>query len=243
MYTIGKNEGRPARHRPDVKKKRKKTSPKKRSRLSPALRERANALAKAAKARVREAAHDAFARAQVAFEEQSRNLYELGAALAVLKKPGHAEAVGAKDGFYPFCEEHFRLKKHAVDRLLSAVAHLPRERYAKMGAEQVDARLDLALATDDTRAILRGERVRLWKGGPWFDSGPASSRELRDTAKRVRAHEADQRGRKGRGRTASPEERGTAEEATEELAKSGSSAHVNAARPSPDSRRSSTSSG
>lgn len=197
------------------------------ARLPKALRDRAQKLSdEAAKRRVN-AAREAFERAKAALGETHRHLYELGVALAALKTPGAAASLGYAD----FTDLHTRglgVSRATVSRLLRAIEVLPRERYVALGAQRVNALLELADATedDDTAAILDGRVVSLWPKGPTLDVAKSDAAEILEAAKEVRARRSDEGRGTGRGRTVSPAERRLAKQTTEALAGAGSAAKL-----------------
>lgn len=199
------------------------------AKLPKALRDRAQAMVDASQKRIIQEAREAFARAKAALAESNRHLYALGSALVTLKKPGLAEALSFRD-FAHLYEEGLGLSRTSVVRLLRAIEHLPQERYAALGSDRVDALLDLADATeaDDTAEILDEKRVVLWAKGPSLDVAAADNAALRDAAKEVRAHRAEEGTLSKRGRTTTPGERKLAKEATAALSRAGSSANLTA---------------
>ena len=194
--------------------------------LPPALRKNAQGLVSEARARQKIRALAALADAKSAYAESLRGLYELGKALTTLAEDGMAKAAGFPKGFTSLCQTLFAMDELTAHRLVRAASHVTEERFSSLGVHQVNARLDLATATeaDDTAAILAGKTVALWKGGPSVDVGKASVRALVGATKSVRAHLAAKAGKKLKGRTTTPAERKAAETATRALSKRGCAA-------------------
>lgn len=199
------------------------------AKLPKALRKRAQAMADSAHARLTAAAKEAFAQAKAALAESNRHLHALGVALATLKKPAAAEALGFAD-FADLHENGLGLSRTTVGRLLRAIEHLSQERYAALGPDRVDALLDLADATeaDDTAEILDEKKVVLWAKGPSLDVAAADNAALREAAKEVRARRAETGSGTKRGRTTTPAERKVAKDGTAALTRAGSAAKLTA---------------
>jgi hypothetical protein len=180
-----------------------------------------------AKNRIEREAADALALAKASLAQAARNLYEAGRALVVLRKPGYAEAAGFEGGFYELCSAALDLSRTSADRLIDAATQMSQEQYAAFRTDRADALLDLATATkeDDTAAILRGDRIRLWAAGPLFDVKKAKTAEVRAAAKAVRVH-YESPSAKRRGRTASADERKLESDSNRKLDAAGSSARA-----------------
>ncbi len=204
------------------------------AKLPKSLRDNAKAAASAARKRLRASAREAFDRARAALGETARHLYELGTALTDLRREGYPEALGYTD-FADLCARGLELARSTADRLLRAVELVPQERYVTLGRNNIDARLELADATeaDDTEAILAGAEVSLWTDGPRFDVGAARTKAIREATQQVRDHRAEAGDGPTRGRTAAPDERRFVREASEGLTEKGSSARcgVRATKP------------
>jgi len=173
------------------------------------------------------AAKAALEAARGAFRDASRGMYELGQALALLQRPGMSEAAG-HPGFEALCAAEFELHPQTVDRLLRAVGHVSGELFTALGPRRVNALLDLATVTeaDDTAAILTGEVVRLWKGGPRVDLAKVPTEKIIEHTKAVRARALALGERTPEPRTATAEDREAAEAATKRLHHMGIAATV-----------------
>ena len=173
------------------------------------------------------AAKAALEAARGAFRDASRGMYELGQALALLQRPGMSEAAGHA-GFEALCAAEFELHPQTVDRLLRAVGHVSGELFTALGPRRVNALLDLATVTeaDDTAAILTGEVVRLWKGGPKVDLAKVPTEKIIEHTKAVRARALALGEWTPEPRTATAEEREAAEAATKRLHHMGVAATV-----------------
>jgi len=173
------------------------------------------------------AAKAALEAARGAFRDASRGMYELGQALALLQRPGMSEAAGHA-GFEALCAAEFELHPQTVDRLLRAVGHVSGELFTALGPRRVNALLDLATVTeaDDTAAILTGEVVRLWKGGPKVDLAKVPTEKIIEHTKAVRARTLALGEWTPEPRTATAEEREAAEAATKRLHHMGIAATV-----------------
>nr|MBK7066337.1 hypothetical protein [Deltaproteobacteria bacterium] len=173
------------------------------------------------------AAKAALEAARGAFRDASRGMYELGQALALLQRPGMSEAAGHA-GFEALCAAEFELHPQTVDRLLRAVGHVSGELFTALGPSRVNALLDLATVTeaDDTAAILTGEVVRLWKGGPKVDLAKVPTEKIIEHTKAVRARALALGEWTPEPRTATAEEREAAEAATKRLHHMGIAATV-----------------
>lgn len=196
--------------------------------LPPALRERADAMKAVGAANLAAAAMAALEAARGAFRETSRGMYELGKALAELRKPGMAEAAGHQDGFDALVAKEFELHPQTAHRLVRAVGQVSEELFTALGPKRVNALLDLATVTeaDDTEAILTGEVVRLWRKGPKVNVRKVPTAKIIEHTKAVRARLLELNGEKPRGRTATPAERAAAEEAAKRLHHQGVAATV-----------------
>jgi hypothetical protein len=196
--------------------------------LPPALRERADAMKAVGAANLAAAAKAALEAARGAFRETSRGMYELGKALAELRKPGMAEAAGHDGGFDALVAEEFELHPQTAQRLVRAVGQVSEELFTALGPKRVNALLDLATVTeaDDTQAILTGEVVRLWKKGPKVNVAKVPTAKIIEHTKAVRARLLELNGERPRGRTATPAERAAAEEAAKRLHHQGIAATV-----------------
>ncbi len=211
------------------KKKKKEDAPASVRPLPKALRERADAMKALGEENLAAAARAALEAARGAFRETSRGMYELGKALTELRKPGMSEAAGHPEGFDALVASEFELHPQTTARLIRAVAHVSEEAFAALGPKRVNALLDLATVTeaDDTLAILTGEVVRLWKGGPKVDVAKVATKRIIEHTKAVRARLLELSDAKPRGRTATPEERAAAEAANHRLHQKGVAATVN----------------
>ena len=197
--------------------------------LPPALRERADAMKALGEENLAAAARAALEAARGAFRETSRGMYELGKALTELRKPGMSEAAGHPEGFDALVAKEFELHPQTAARLVRAVAHVSEEAFTALGPKRVNALLDLATVTeaDDTTAILTGEVVRLWKGGPKVNVSKVATKKLIEHTKAARARLLELSDAKPRGRTATPGERAAAEAANHRLHQQGVAATVN----------------
>ncbi|MDO9015847.1 MAG: hypothetical protein Q8S73_24885 [Deltaproteobacteria bacterium] len=173
------------------------------------------------------AAQAALEAARGAFRETSRGMYALGKALEVLHQPGMAEAAG-HPSFDALCAREFDLNPQTVDRLVRAVAHVTEEAFAAMGPKRVNALLDLATVTevDHPSAILTGEVVRLWKGGPRVHVAKLPTAKIIEHAKAARARALELGDTAAVEHTATPLERAAAEAATKWLHQQGIAATV-----------------
>jgi hypothetical protein len=196
--------------------------------LPPALRERADAMKALGASNLAAAARAALESARGAFRESSRGMYELGKALAELRKPGMAEAAGHDGGFGALVAKEFELHPQTAERLVRAVSHVSEEMFSALGPRRVNALLDLATVTeaDDTHAILTGEVVRLWKKGPKVNVSKAPTAKIIEHTKAARARLLTESGKKPRGRSATPAEREAADEASKRLHHQGIAATV-----------------
>jgi hypothetical protein len=174
-----------------------------------------------------DAARAALEAARGAYRDTSRGMYELGQALAVLQRPGMSEAAGHA-GFEALCAAEFELHPQTVDRLVRAVAHVSEELFTTLGPKRVNALLDLATVTeaDDAAAILTGEVVRLWKGGPKVDVAKVPTAKIIEHTKIVRARALALGESTPEPRTATTAERDAAEAATKRLHHMGIAATV-----------------
>ena len=203
---------------PAKKPSPRKPSPKK-SALPAALRDRAEAVSRAALARHLRDARAALARAKTALETAEAGLYEVALALRDLSDARLLAALGEKS-IYSAAARHLGLSRSTVERLRRAVAAVDAARFAALGHIKVNAMLELADATpaDDTEAILAERAVPLWEGGPTIDVKASSAKELRDAAAQARAHRAETTGAGRRGNRVKPAEHALAKALTETLA-------------------------
>ena len=173
------------------------------------------------------AAQAALEAARGAFRETSRGMYALGKALEVLRQPGMAEAAG-HPSFDALCAREFDLHPQTIDRLVRAVGHVTEEAFAAMGPKRVNALLDLATVTevDHPAAIVTGEVVRLWRGGPKVDVAKLPTAKIIEHAKAARARALELGGASVDEPTATPLERAAAEAATKWLHQQGIAATV-----------------
>lgn len=170
---------------------------------------------------------EALEAARGAFRETSRGMYALGRALEVLRRPGMAEAAG-HPSFDALCAREFDLSPQIVDRLVRAVAHVTEEAFAAMGPKRVNALLDLATVTevDHPSAIVTGEVVRLWKGGPRVHVAKLPTAKIIEHAKAARARALELGDTAAVEHAATPLERAAAEAATKWLHQQGIAATV-----------------
>lgn len=167
-----------AKKLPSKKPSPRKSAPKKRALLA-ALRDRAEAVSKAAEARHLRDARAALARAKTALETAEAGLYEVALALGDLSDARLLAALGEKS-IYTAAATHLGLSRSTVDRLRRAADAVDAERFAELGHTKFNAMLELADATpaDDADAILAGRSVVLWEGGPTIDLKASSVKDL-----------------------------------------------------------------
>ncbi len=176
--------------------------------LPAALVERAEAEVAAKQARM---ATDA--RADIALilrrrERIAEDFYDIGEALARLKRPGIAEALG-RASFSDVCAKDLSMSLATAEELVSIVAHVRREDAVRMGQTRALALVALANATPevDTAATLEKATRRL-PSGKHLDVTKASTREIQAAAKELRI--AARPTTLVRGRTTTAEERAQA---------------------------------
>jgi hypothetical protein len=138
----------------------------------------------------------------------AEDFYDIGEALARLKRDGVAEALG-RGTFREVCEKDLSMSLTTAEELIAIVTHVPRKDALRMGQARARALIALASATPeaDTAASLE-KTTRKLPSGKTLDVAKASVRELHAAAKDLRA--AAPRAARPKGRTTTPEERARA---------------------------------
>ena len=140
--------------------------------------------------------------------EITEAFYDVGEALARLKRPGVAEAVG-RATFKELCEKDLEMGLTTAERLIAIVTRVPREDALRMGQERAFALVQLADATPEADSATMLEKgARTLPSGKKVDLAKASVREIHTAAKEIRA--AKKPTGKPRGRTTTVEERAAA---------------------------------
>lgn len=211
----------PKKASPRKKPSPKRSAPTQRA-LPPALRDRAEAVSKAAQARHLRDARAALARAKTALETAEAGLYEVALALRDLSDAKLLAALGEKS-VYTAAATHLGLSRNTVVRLRRAADTVDAARFAELGHSKINAMLELADATpaDDTDAILAERAIVLWEGGPTIDVKASSVKDLATAAAQVRAHLAETTGGSRRGNRVKPAEHALAKTLSETLAATG----------------------
>lgn len=189
----------------------------KRSKISPALAKRAAEKATAAQARLREEARRDIAMISRRKAQIADAFYDIGEALARLRRPAAIAALGRK-GFGEVCERDLGMSVTRAGELIDIVQRVTREDAVRWGQDKTTALLQLASATrtDDTPGTLAAQKIRL-HSGKTFDPEKATTRAIRTLA----LEERRRRGSSRRGRTTTPEERRDAERLRRALVKLG----------------------
>lgn len=143
----------------------------------------------------------------------AEDFYDIGEALARLKRPGVAEALEFAS-FADLCERELDMSVGKATYLIAVVTHVPRAEATRLGQDRTVALLELADATPelDTVTQLAKGTLKL-PGGGELHVPKASAAEIRNAAKLVRAGSAkasDTPAKRARGRTTTPNERAIA---------------------------------
>lgn len=154
------------------------------------------AVGRAAIARIRERQTDVAA-----------NMVDIGLALHELRAEGVAEALGRK-GFADVCDTDLKLPLTTALNLIALATRVPREVVTSLGTERARAVLELVDATpeDDTPEDVLAKPLKL-PSGKTLDVRNAGVTEIREAAKAFRAARPGAITKRGRGFTASPDEK------------------------------------
>jgi hypothetical protein len=150
--------------------------------LTPALARRADALAKAARARMLAAAREDLALIQRRKAEIAEAFYDIGEALVRLRKEPIPKLLGFK-GFVDLCKRGLSIAPTTADRLIDIVERLPRRDALKWGKEKAHALIALADATAAEDSPQKIDAKVLGK----LDPAKATVRELQALAQKQRA--------------------------------------------------------
>lgn len=177
--------------------------------LPAALAKEAAALSAAKRQRLAKRAADLVALVRRRRAEISDAFYDMGEALAELRRPEMVASLGVRT-FAELCESKLGLSVSLALQLVEVVSKMTREQAVEMGQSKAIALIALANATPeaDTAAELFAKGRVALPGGKRIDTRAASARGVDRAAKRVR--DAHDRGKPRRGRTTTPEERGLA---------------------------------
>ena len=160
-------------------------------------------------------------------KEISTAFYQIGEALARLKRPAAYTALGYTS-FHGLCRKEFQMSPAKADRLVTIVSNVGRgmaEEFGQTGSLALVALCD-ATPEEDTPADLAKSRVKR-PGGGYVHVGKVSANQLMKVAKEIRAvvRAKSPRGKSGkvkiRGRTALPDERARAAELQAKLVAAG----------------------
>jgi hypothetical protein len=135
------------------------------------------------------------------------NYFSMGEALAVLKTPGMAEALGRTD-FADICENDLKMAEATANELVGLVKRLTRATVELLGRERSNAMLALVDATpaEDTVEEVLTRTLRLPSGKPLVVRD-ASTATLYAAAKEYRQARALAPGKRSEGFTTSTDER------------------------------------
>jgi hypothetical protein len=190
-----------------------------RAKLPAALAKRAEQAVAAKRARTAKEARADIALIKRRKKRIAEDFYDIGVALARLKRPGVAEVLG-RESFREICEKDLEMSPATADKLVAIVANVAREDALRMGQERALALVALARATPEADSAASLEKaVRKLPSGKKLDVRSASVRDLREAAKDVR--DASGKGGRPRGRTTSPAERAEAAKLEAALRKAG----------------------
>lgn len=173
----------------------------KQPKLTPALAQRAAALAEAARQRILRQAREDVALVKRRKAEITEAFYDIGEALLRLRQAEVPKALGYRS-FGELCKNGLGLSLSTASRLVEIVQRLPRRDALAWGKERALALIELADATPAGDSPQRIDPKILGK----LDPRKASARELQALAQKVRAKKPAP----SRGRTSTPEERSTA---------------------------------
>jgi hypothetical protein len=200
-----------------AKPSKRSTKPTTASKLPAALARRATAAASAKSTRLLAAAREhlaVIARRKSAITEA---FYDIGVALAALKKPEMVAALGRRS-FAEVCEKDAGLSAVVAERLIGIVRNMTPEQALAMGQKKAMAMIDLAAATpeaDSAAGLFRKKSIAL-PGGQSVDVRAASANAIEEAAKAIRHGVAAKSAKHGgagkaaRGRTTSADERSLA---------------------------------
>ncbi len=140
------------------------------------------------------------ARADIALVNRRKHeiasaFYDIGEALARLKKPAVWKALG-HESFAAMCDRELGLSVSQADRLIDIVHHMTKSEARKLGPAKAAALADLIDATD-SRDTVRGALSRGVKlpGGKKLDVRGSSTRAIERATKAVRGRKPSGRGR------------------------------------------------
>ncbi len=196
-----------------AKKSRSSTKPKSEtnvqaSRLPKALAKRAEASAAAKRRRL---AQEALV--DIAFIKRKRAqineaFYDIGETLVRLKVPEVVGALGYKT-FVELCDKELEISANHANHLIHLVERMTRDEALELGQSKAIALLNLANATPalDTPAKLGEGKIKL-PSGKVIDLSKASSHEIDEAAREIRAGTKKKSDR--RGKTVTDDERATA---------------------------------
>jgi len=174
------------------------------------------ALAKRAKeahanklARLAAVGRGAIARIRERQADVAASMVDIGLALHELRAEGVAEALGRK-GFAEVCEVDLELPLTTALNLIALATRVPRAVVTALGPERARAVLELVDATpaNDTPEAVLAKPVKL-PSGKLLDVRSAGVAEIREAAKAFRAARPGATTKRGRGFSASPEEKKT----------------------------------
>lgn len=134
----------------------------------------------------------------------TEGFFEIGEALARLKAKG-AKALGY-DSFAALCTAELDLSLTHADRLVSLVTRVGRSDAVRLGQDRSAALIELsdAIPKGPAPTALESARLKL-PDGKTFRVDKATTRQIREAAKAIRAARPD--GKASRGRTTTVEER------------------------------------
>lgn len=175
--------------------------------LPAALAKRAKELHASKLARLAAVGRAAIARVRERQGDIAASMVDIGLALHELRADGVAEALGRK-GFADVCAVDLQLPLTTALNLIAIATRVPRAVVTSLGPERARAVLELVDATpaNDTPEAVLAKPVKL-PSGKLLDVRSAAVAEIREAAKAFRAARPDATAKRGRGFTASPEEK------------------------------------
>ena len=177
--------------------------------LPAALAKRANMLHADKVGRLAAVGRAAIARIRERQTDVAANMVDIGLALHELRAEGVAEALG-RNGFGEVCELDLKLPVTTALNLIAIATRVPREVVTSLGHDRARAVLELVDATpeDDTPEQVLSQPLKL-PSGEMLDVRNAPVATLRQAAKAFRAVRPGATAKRGRGFSASPDEKKT----------------------------------
>jgi hypothetical protein len=174
------------------------------------LAENAAAAHEARVARLKLAGERAITRVRDLRARIEDDFLEIGQELARLDQPGMAEALGF-ESFAALCDEALEMSLPKAKQLIAITTRLTVELARSLTQDRAAALLALVDATpedDDPEGVLRATLTL--PDGAKLDVDKASTQAIWDGARAIRRARAAKSGRRGPGRTVSPDEQATA---------------------------------